>query len=175
MVARVLLVPLTHDHEDGVAELTRDPASLRHTRIPEPAPKGFAATWIQRYLDGRETGEREGYAVVDDAGRFLGIGLLPVVDAGSRTAELGYIVSPAARGRGVATAALALLTDRALELGMERVVLHIAVDNPASQVVAERCGFLLEGVLRSEYQKQGRRADTQVWSLLPDDPRPPRD
>ena len=169
------LVPLTHEHVPGMAELTRDPESLRFTRIPEPPPEDFASTWVQRYVEGRETGEREGYAFVDDAGTFLGAGMLPVIDRTSATVEIGYIVSPGARRRGVATRALALLTDRALELGAERVVLHIAVANPASQGVAERCGYRLEGVLRSEWWKPGVRADTQLWSLLPSDPRPPRD
>ncbi|WP_457205281.1 GNAT family N-acetyltransferase [Nocardioides sp. P5_C9_2] len=169
------LVPLTHEHLPGMAELTADPESVRFTRIPEPPPEDFASTWVQRYVDGRETGEREGYAFVDDAGRFLGAGMLPIIERQSATVEIGYMVSPGARRRGVATRALALLTDRALELGAERIVLHIAVANPASQVVAERCGYRLEGVLRSEWWKPGVRADTQLWSLLPSDPRPRRD
>jgi RimJ/RimL family protein N-acetyltransferase len=169
----VRLVPLSTDHVADLAELTRDPDSVRFTRIPEPPPPDFATTWVQRYVDGRETGEREGYALMDDGGSFAGVGLLPVIDRVAGTVEIGYLVSPWARGRGVATRALSLLTDRALELGAERMVLHIAVANPASQRVAQRCGYVLEGVLRSVYCKPGVRADTQVWSLLPTDPRPP--
>lgn len=171
----VRLVPLVHEHVPDLAELTRDPDSLRFTRIPEPPPEDFAATAVQRYVEGRETGEREAYALVDEAGTFLGVGMLPVIERQSATVEIGYIVSPGARRRGVATQALSLLTDRALELGAERIVLHIAVANPASQGVAERCGYHLEGVIRSEWWKPGVRADTQLWSLLPSDPRPPRD
>lgn len=170
----VRLVPLTHEHEAGMAAIVRDTESLRFTRVPEPPPEGFASTWIQRYVEGRATGERDAWALLDGAGTFLGTGMLPVLDPVSATAEIGYVVAPAVRGRGVATAALGLLTDRALELGMERIELHIAVDNVASQTVATRCGYRLEGVHRSEYWKPGRRADTQVWSLLPTDPRPPR-
>jgi RimJ/RimL family protein N-acetyltransferase len=170
----VRLVPLTEEHVDGMAEIVGDPDSLRFTRVPEPPPANFAATWIQRYVHGRTTGERDAWAVVDEDGRFLGTGMLPVIDAVSSTAEIGYVVAPGVRGRGVATAALGLLTDRALELGMERIELHIAVENAASQTVAARCGYQLEGVHRSEYWKPGLRADTQVWSLLPTDPRPPR-
>ena len=171
----VRLVPLSTEHVDHLAEITRDPDTRRFTRIPEPPPEDFATTWVQRYVDGRETGEREAFAVVDAAGTFLGAGMLPVIDHQASTVEIGYIVATHARGRGVATRALSLLTDRALELGAARVVLHIAVANPASQTVAERCGYHLEGVLRSEYWKPGVRADTQLWSLLPGDPRPAHD
>lgn len=170
----VRLVPLTDEHVPGVAEIVRDPDSIRFTRVPEPPPEDFATTWVRRYVEGRATGERDAWALVAEDGTFLGTGMLPVIDRVSATGEIGYVVHPAHRGRGVATTALGLLTDRALELGMERIELHIAVANPASQTVAARCGYRLEGVHRSEYWKPGMRADTQVWSLLPSDPRPPR-
>ena len=170
----VRLVPLIDEHVGGMAEIVGDPDSLRFTRAPEPPPPDFAATWVRRYVEGRASGGRDAWAMVDEAGRFLGAGMLPVIDAVSSTAEIGYIVAPRLRNRGVATAALALLTDRALDLGMQRIELHIAVENPASQTVAARCGYRLEGVHRSVYWKPGVRADTQVWSLLPTDPRPPR-
>jgi RimJ/RimL family protein N-acetyltransferase len=46
----------------------------------------------------------------------------------------------------------------------------ISVENEASKRVAERCGYLLEGVLRSVYLKPGRWEDTEVWSHLATDP-----
>jgi RimJ/RimL family protein N-acetyltransferase len=170
----VRLAPLAREHVEDLAEIIRDPGSREFTRIPEPPPEDYATTWVERFAAGRETGEREAYALVDGTGTFLGAGMLPVIDQRSGTVEIGYIVAPHFRGRRVATQALSLLTDRALELGAERVVLHIAVANAASQTVAERCGYQLEGVLRSDYWKPGVRADTQLWSLLPGDPRPPR-
>lgn len=168
----VRLVPLAREHVDDLAEIIRDPGSREFTRIPEPPPEDYATTWVERFAAGRETGECEAYALVDGGGSFLGAGMLPEIDRRSGTVEIGYVVAPHARGRGVATRALSLLTDRALELGPERVVLHIAVANAASQTVAARCGYQLEGVLRSEYWKPGVRFDTQLWSLLPTDPRP---
>jgi RimJ/RimL family protein N-acetyltransferase len=40
-------------------------------------------------------------------------------------------------------------------------------DNAASQRVAERCGFIREGVLRSHLPFKGGRRDTVLFSLLP--------
>ena len=37
-------------------------------------------------------------------------------------------------------------------------------------VLAERCGYQLEGVMRSILAKQGRRSDAGLWSRLPSDP-----
>ena len=117
-------------------------------------------------------GTRIGFAVVDDeTGEQLGMALAPTVEQDAATAELGYIVTPRARGRGVATTALGLLTDWALsELGAERLELRISVDNVASQRVAERCSYVREGVLRSLYVKDGVREDTEIWSRLASDP-----
>jgi RimJ/RimL family protein N-acetyltransferase len=84
--------------------------------------------------------------------------------------ELGYVVAEQARGRGVATSALALLTAWAFEHAeAHRIELLISVENLASQRVAERCGYMLEGVLRSAYVKPGLREDTQIWSRLSSD------
>jgi RimJ/RimL family protein N-acetyltransferase len=96
--------------------------------------------------------------------------LAPTIEPEAATAELGYLVAPGARGRGVASAALALLTEWALtELQLERLELRISVDNEASKRVAERCGYALEGVLRSVYLKNGLREDVEVWSRLASD------
>ena len=63
-----------------------------------------------------------------------------------------------------------MLTDWALtELGLQRLELRIAVGNVASKRVAERCGYVREGVLRSVHLKDDIREDTEVWSLLAGD------
>jgi len=143
---------------------------VRFTRIPEPVPSGFARAWFERYDEGRRDGTREAFAIVGDGGEFLGIALAPQIDRETATAELGYVVAPEARGRGVATEALRRLTVWAFELGMQRLELMISVENEASKKVAERCGYRRDGVLRSAYLKQGLREDTEIWSRLPADP-----
>ena len=155
-------------HVPGVEALLDDPDTLRFTRVPEPPPADFARTWVTRYEAARREGTREAFAVVED-GEFLGLALAPTIDRETQTAELGYVVAPAARGRGVATEALRQLTEWALAQGMLRIELLISVDNPASQKVAERCGYVREGVLRNTYVKPGRREDTEIWSHLASD------
>jgi RimJ/RimL family protein N-acetyltransferase len=156
-----------------LAGLIADPDTLRFTRIPEPPPEGFAGDWYARYEQGRETGAREAFAIAGDDGEFLGVALAPTIDEEMAEAELGYIVAAHARGRGVASEALELLTRWAFEKrGILRAYLIIDVDNPASKRVAERAGYSLEGVMRSTYLKQGRRSDTELWSRLPSDPAP---
>jgi RimJ/RimL family protein N-acetyltransferase len=161
-------------HLGGMDALLSDPAVLRFTRVPVPVPDGFARRWFAGYEEARLTASRELFAIVDSSGaEFLGLAMAPRIDHEERTAELGYIVAPAARGRGVATAALGLLTEWAFDrLDALRLELLISVENAASQRVAARCGYTREGVLRSLYIKQGLRADTEIWSRLPSDAKP---
>jgi RimJ/RimL family protein N-acetyltransferase len=150
--------------------MLEDPDVLRFTRIPEPPPEGFVRSWLERYEEGRRDGSREAFAIEDEAGGFLGLAVAPTIDRETGTVELGYIVAERARGRGVATEALRRLTEWAFgELEVERAELLIGLDNGASKRVAERCGYVREGVLRSVYFKQGRREDTEIWSRLATD------
>jgi RimJ/RimL family protein N-acetyltransferase len=169
----VHLVPLGERHLDDLAALARDPEVLRFTRVPEPPPPDFALGWLARYEAGRRDGTAAGFAAVDESGAFLGLALAPHIDAEGRELELGYIVAPAARGRGVATAILGRLTRWAFaDTGALRAYLLIETGNVASLRVAERCGYVQEGVLRSVHLKQDRRADLTLWSRLPSDPEP---
>jgi RimJ/RimL family protein N-acetyltransferase len=162
------LTPLDARWTDDVAALVADPDVLRFTRIPEPPPAGFAETWIESYEKGRAEGTREGFAAVDAAGTFVGLGLAVHIDREAAEAELGYIVSRGARGRGAGTAILRLLTEWAFtELEIKRLSLVIDVENHASQRIAERCGYRREGVMRSIHVKRGVRSDAGLWSRLP--------
>ncbi len=168
----IRLEPLVEAHLEGVAGLLDDPDVQRFTRVPAPAPADFPRRWLDRYEAGRLDGSREAFAIVED-GTFLGLALAPEIEAEAREVELGYVVAPSARGRGVASTGLRLLTDWAFEeLGALRIELLIDVDNEPSKHVAERCGYVREGVLRSTYLKQDLRSDTEIWSRLATDPAP---
>ena len=164
------LVPLAEEHLDGVGELLEDADTLRFTRVPVPVPDGFPRTWLDSYEAGRRDGTREAFAAVDADGRFLGLALAPDIDREGREVELGYVVSPAARGRGIATRMLELLTRWAFdELGAVRIALIIDVANPASERVAQRCGYVRDGVIRSTHLKNDVRIDAGIWSRLASD------
>jgi RimJ/RimL family protein N-acetyltransferase len=167
----IRLEQLAASHLEGLAALGHDVDVQRYTYVPSPWVDGFERRWLERYEQGHEDGTRAGFAIVDEAdGAFLGLAALVRIDREGREAEAGYIVAPQARGRGVAARALRLLTDWALgDLGLERIELRITTENLASMRVAERCGYLREGVLRSVHFKQGLRSDLAVYSRLAGD------
>jgi RimJ/RimL family protein N-acetyltransferase len=167
----IRLVPMSDDHLEGLAGLLQDPEVVRNTRVPEPWEEGFEHRWLEAYRAGAEDGTRDGFAIEDiESGDFLGIAGLVAIEREANQAEIGYIVAREARGRGIATRALRLVTDYALgEVGLDRVQLMINTDNEPSLRVAERCGYHREGVFRSLYLKPGRRADVTIYSRLPGD------
>ena len=77
------------------------------------------------------------------AGSIGGKGLL----AGETEVELGYNVAQAYRRRGIATAAIAVLTDRACEDGL-RLVAHVEPANEGSIRALEANGYRRECTLR---------------------------
>jgi RimJ/RimL family protein N-acetyltransferase len=163
------LEPFSEAHLPAFAELLDDPDVQRFTRVPEPPPPDFARTWLGIYEERRSAGTGEAFALLDADGAFLGTAVAPSIKRREGTAELGYVVAPAARGRGVATDALRQATAWAFAEGMIRLELLISVDNPASKKVAERCGYVYEGTLRSLYVKEDVRGDTEIWSRLASD------
>jgi RimJ/RimL family protein N-acetyltransferase len=171
-MAGVRLELLGDGHLQLLAELLQDPAVQRFTRIPVPVPVGYERTWLDLYQEGRRTGTREVFAIVD-GDEDVGVAVAVGIDSEARTAELGYVVAPRARGRGVATEALRLLTGWAFStLDALRLELLIGSENAPSKRVAERCGYIREGLMRSVYLKPGIREDTELWSRLPSDAGP---
>jgi ribosomal-protein-alanine N-acetyltransferase len=168
----IRLQPLDERFVPDFEAMLDDPEIVRNTRVPSSPPAGFAATWVGRYIRGWQDGSCAGFAILSEAGEYLGFAAIVDLQLRARQGEIGYVVAPEARGRGVAQRALRLVTGWALDgLGLERVELHIDPANAASIRVAERCGYVREGVFRSLYFKEGQRADTAIYTLLASDRR----
>ena len=167
----IRLEPLGRSHAPEFAWATAaDPEIVRYTLLPSSADEAWVEGWLGRYEDGWADGSRAGFAIRALAdGSSLGFAALVRLDLETREGEIGYALPAAARGRGAATRAVGLLTGWGFSLGLERLELRIDVTNGPSIRVAERCGYRLDGVLRSSYFKEGRRCDLGVWSRLATD------
>ena len=164
-------VPALVSAIDGDAEISR-----WLELIPQPYREQEAREWVETATRGWREGSLGAFAVCGAQARGVlgGVGL-SVRAPDDRVAEIGYWTAAGARGRGVTTRAVALLSRWALdEAGAERVQLRAELENVASQRVADKAGFVREGVLRS-YRfnpRLGRRMDFVMYSLLPADSPP---
>ena len=130
-----------------VAAAYADPGiRLWHARtMTAGEARAWVAQWPGRWRD--ETGA--GWAVTD--GDVVGQISLRTVDLAEGSAEVSYWVLPAARGRGLAARALAVLGRWAFgELGLHRIEVQHSMRNAASCRVAERAGYPAEGIRRSQ-------------------------
>jgi RimJ/RimL family protein N-acetyltransferase len=164
----IRLEPLAQRHAlPLLAIVAGDDDVFRFTRVPQNPDEGFVRSWIRRYEEGWANGSCAGFAIEDGDGTVLGFASAVQLDLPAGEAELGYLVDRRARGRGIATRSVALLTRWAFDgLGLERLELLIQPENTGSERVAERAGYRREGVLRSKHIRDGRRADFGVWSRL---------
>ena len=82
--------------------------------------------------------------------------------------EIGYWIRPEAAGQGHVSEAVGLLAALAFDrLAARRVEIRCDSRNLKSRAVAERCGFVLEGVLRCDsLGVDDSVRDTAVYSRI---------
>ena len=86
------------------------------------------------------------------------------------TVELGYWLDASLQGKGIITQACRTMLRHAFEEHqVQKVVISCAIDNPRSRAVAERLGFLQEGILRQVVRLHDRSVDRVFYGLLKDE------
>lgn len=161
-----MLRAFREDDFDPALELGRDEAAARWV---EPLPADDGAGVVAFYEDCRREGGLLHVVIADRAtDAYLGEAMVAPGEHG--VGEVGCCIVPAARGRGIATEALRLLTDWAFAaLGLGRIQVFVAAQNVAALRLAESAGFRREGLLRSYWEHGGGRLDAVVLARLPDD------
>jgi RimJ/RimL family protein N-acetyltransferase len=142
--------PLAPRDVPAIVAACQDPEIPRWTRVPSPYVREDAERFLAIAATEAAAGEGVALAVCDAGDRLLGtIGLMEL-DRATGYGEIGYWTAAAARGRGAARRAVALVRDWAhAELGLTAIEILAHRDNRPSQLVAERAGFEDTGQLRS--------------------------
>jgi RimJ/RimL family protein N-acetyltransferase len=153
-----------------VEEASRDPRIPEGTTVPATFTEAEGLAWIERQWGRADNGEGLSLAVAD-AGSGEALGAVVLLFRRQRaTVEIGYWLIERARGRRLASRAVALLARWALvDAGLGRVEALVEPENAASLRVLERVGFQREGRLRSYLVFDGRRADAFIYSLVSSD------
>jgi ribosomal-protein-alanine N-acetyltransferase len=140
------------------------------TTIPPTYTEPLGTAWIERQHS--RVAEGQGWSLaVTEVSDDRAIGCIVLLLRPQRgVAGLGYWILPEARGRGLASRAVALLTGWGLEVqGLARVEAWVEPHNEASASVLARCGFEQEGTLRSFLAFPTRRGDALVLSRVQQD------
>jgi RimJ/RimL family protein N-acetyltransferase len=157
----VAVRPLVEADAPALADAARDPLIPYYTSVPENYTLADAEEFIGR-------GDNQ-FAIVD-AGTDEVLGVVGFILMNHSKGHFGYWVGKDARGRGVATRALRLLTRWAAEEhGLARLQLIVEPENVASIRVAEKAGFTREALLRSYIELRGARRDVYLYALIRED------
>lgn len=156
-------------------EASEDPAIQRYS-MSRSQP--FTAEEAQDELGSCEST----WLTIDDLGRPTGS--LVIVDAVTGAplgqcgvdgwspgdvAQIGYWLTPEARGRGIATRAVVQLTNWLFALGASRIFLTVVEDNRASMRVAQRAGFLPKGATGEQSIWNGACHEVLEFSVAAED------
>ena len=156
----VTLRPWVPDDAPAVFAACQDPLIARFLPIPQPYTEADARSFVEtRRLDW-ETADERSFAILDAGSNEL-LGSIARHGPCGHRATFGYWLAPQARGRGAATRALRLITDWTIATTpVIRLDLYTDVENDASGRVAERAGFVREGVRRAwDLDREGRPRD----------------
>lgn len=164
---RLLLRPLVEQDVPDLAATGADPLTQAMTGIPRGYTQADARAFVALAERIRTRGQGIAWAAVElDGGRFAANIDLRDLDWVNRTAEVGYMTAPWARGNGYAGEAVLTIARWLFGVqGFQRLTLRTAVPNTASQRVAEKAGFVREGVARNALHGD----DLVVYSLIPSD------
>nr|WP_165989932.1 GNAT family N-acetyltransferase [Streptomyces sp. YIM 98790] len=148
----------------GMVELFDDPDVARWTPLASPFDLDAARAYVVKARALRAGGQGVNLAVTVDGGEALGGVVMFRNPEDGNAIELGYVIGPRHRRRGLAVRALRLLAGHARAVGFERIELRIEPGNLPSTAVARAAGFVLTEE-REEREFKGAQTVLETWVL----------
>ena len=165
---RICLRGFRADDLDDFYAVHADPRVMRFWSFPAWTQRSQAQARFASALSGRDPERLLCWAIAQHADdRLIGGVTLFAIDRAQGRAEIGYSLHSGHWGRGLAREALQLALAHAFDgLGLRRIEADIDPRNSASCGLAERMGFVREGVLRERWQVAGDLQDSAMYGLL---------
>lgn len=152
------------------------PALARHANNPQVArsmrdafPHPYTIRDAKAFIALATAGDSPALllAIEVDGEAAGGIGVHPLEDVYRGTAEIGYWLSEAYWGRGIATDAVRAMVPLAFaRFPIVRLQAGVFATNPASMRVLEKAGFARESVHAKAITKDGVVTDEHLYVLL---------
>jgi RimJ/RimL family protein N-acetyltransferase len=142
---------------------------LRRGALWSDAPFGAreAQRWLRAVSDGVDASRLTFAVELRASGRLVGLTNLTRIDRRGGTAYFGVVIGEKdCWGRGIAHEALKLVLRRAKALGLRKVLLEVAGDNPRAIALYRRAGFQAEGVLRRQLPRGRDFVDVLILAVF---------
>lgn len=160
---------------DDLYALFSDPQVMRYWSRAPMRERGEAEGLVGEMLEAFERRELINWVVAGRDDRAIGTCTLFRFDPRHRRAEVGYALRSDHWGRGLASEAVTLAIDWALQaLDLHRIEADIDPRNEASRRLLERLGFRSEGILRERFFVGDLATDSELFGVLAQEWRAPR-
>jgi RimJ/RimL family protein N-acetyltransferase len=166
----LVLRPMSEDDAPAYAAAFRDDPDLgRLLGLDTDLDEGDARARIAEHAQAARAGRYVELAVETADLPFAGTVTAVSLNERHLRCEVGYWLVPAARGRGLARTAAALLTEWAFAtLPLDRLEITTTPGNAAALRLAAAIGFEREGVMRARNFERGRPVDLVMLARLRD-------
>ncbi len=149
-------------------DYAKDPEVTKYL-LWRPHPNVDYTKKYLEYLAGRyRIGAHYEWAMIDKAtGHMIGTCGFASIDCHNNRAELGYVLHPDHRGKGLVTeAARRVLRFGFSVLNLNRIEARYMIENTASRRVMEKLGMRFEGVTRDAMLVKGLYRDIGTYAIL---------
>ncbi len=128
----------------SIASFAQRPEIARMTAtIPHPYPAGEAEQFVLKARADNANGKALILVISQKGGSRPIIGLVSATMSDDGEIEFGFVLAPAAWGKGFATEAARAMVEAIFALTKaDRIVANARTINPASRRVLEKCGFI---------------------------------
>lgn len=164
---RLRLEPLSPADAGPLFPIMSDPEAMAHWDFPETDDPALVAAIVEGQAADMAAGRSLNWSIRSlEDGAYLGCCDLSQIDRWHRRADVGYLLSPDAWGRGYALEAMRAVLAYAASIGLRRLSARTQLGNRRSESLLERLGFAQEGLLRGHVLRDGERRDCRVFGLL---------
>jgi [ribosomal protein S5]-alanine N-acetyltransferase len=166
MMQKVTIRPWVHDDATALAAGINNKKIWDNLRdyIPYPYSLADARDYIALQ---QGINPVQNFAILYDGVLAGGVGIVLLQDVYRKTAEIGYWIAEAYWGRGIATAAVNLVTAYAwATFDIVRLQAEVFDYNKASMKVLEANGYVQEAIHRRAVIKNGVLLDAHTWVCL---------
>ena len=160
------------DDVDAYWAIRNDPSVAEFQSWSLPYPVEKSKEHIARFIELAKftDGESFGYVIADPVIDVMLGDIVVILGWAGRSAEIGYSLTPEARGRGIATDAVRHIIRHLFDVvEVRRIHASLHPDNVASMMLLERLGFVYEGTARQSHWVDDVCTDDPHFGLLRSD------
>lgn len=168
----ITLRPADKKDIPSIYEACQDPLIPRFTTVPSPYSMIHAQDFILQQEPMRFAQKSELLFVITKGQgteeEFCGVISFHTTSLSNHTTELGYWIAAPARGQGIGSTAVKLITEYGFEtMGFRRIEALVDVANEASRALLISAGYELEGIMRQKVtHDDGTQKDMALYSKV---------